>query len=225
MPSRRRRKSGADRRGGGFSPRRAIWGRAEQRLGDTRPVTSELHTARMAALVALVRRGAQLGLPRVHEVESGVDEVVLRLGERAPLTVDLQLGQPDFHAGLLGEYLRREGEGRGQHLRDLGGVGNRDLGAGAPPDQMTIAAGQEGRVCWRPGAWFTRGAPCRPPRPTRTPATRSSSSCASGASSRGRDPEDVFRDFAAHDLRHFSRLVEAYAYCGLLPENDRVFSA
>jgi len=40
----------------------------------------------------------------------------------------------------------------------------------------------------------------------------------------GQDPEDVFRDFAAGDLRHFSRLVGAYAYCGLLPEDDPVFS-
>jgi hypothetical protein len=40
----------------------------------------------------------------------------------------------------------------------------------------------------------------------------------------GHDPEDVFRDFAAGDLRHFSRLIEAYAFCGLLPEDDPVFS-
>ena len=41
----------------------------------------------------------------------------------------------------------------------------------------------------------------------------------------GFDPEGVFRDFAAGDLRHFSRLVEAYAYCGLLPEDDPVFTS
>jgi hypothetical protein len=41
----------------------------------------------------------------------------------------------------------------------------------------------------------------------------------------GHDPADVFRSFAADDLRHFSRLVEAYAYCGLLPEDDPVFTA
>jgi hypothetical protein len=41
----------------------------------------------------------------------------------------------------------------------------------------------------------------------------------------GYDPEEVFRDFAAGDLRHFSRLIEAYAYCGLLPEDDPVFSS
>jgi hypothetical protein len=40
----------------------------------------------------------------------------------------------------------------------------------------------------------------------------------------GHDPADVFRAFAAGDLRHFSRLVEAYALCGLLPEDDPVFS-
>jgi len=39
----------------------------------------------------------------------------------------------------------------------------------------------------------------------------------------GHDPEDVFRNFAASDLHHFSRLVEAYALCGLLPEDDPVF--
>jgi len=38
-------------------------------------------------------------------------------------------------------------------------------------------------------------------------------------------PRPVFRDFAAGDLRHFSRLIEAYALCGLLPQDDPVFSA
>ena len=41
----------------------------------------------------------------------------------------------------------------------------------------------------------------------------------------GHDPADVFRNFAAGDPRHFSRLVEAYAYCGLLPEDDPVFTS
>ena len=41
----------------------------------------------------------------------------------------------------------------------------------------------------------------------------------------GHDPDDVFRNFAAGDLRHFSHLVEAYAYCGLLPEDDPVFTS
>ena len=90
--------------------------------------------------MALVRRGAQLSLPRVHEIERRLDEVVLRLGQRAPLTVDLQLGQPDLDAGLLGEHLRRKGKGRGQQLCDLGGVGEHDLGAGAPPDKLPFAA-------------------------------------------------------------------------------------
>jgi hypothetical protein len=41
----------------------------------------------------------------------------------------------------------------------------------------------------------------------------------------GHDPDDVFRNYAAGDLRHFSRLIEAYAYCGLLPEDDPVFTS
>ena len=41
----------------------------------------------------------------------------------------------------------------------------------------------------------------------------------------GFDPEEVFRDFAAGDLRHFSRLIEAYAFCGLLAEDDPVFTS
>jgi len=40
----------------------------------------------------------------------------------------------------------------------------------------------------------------------------------------GRDPDDVFRDFAAGDLRHFSRLLEAYGLCAMLPEDDPVFT-
>jgi len=42
---------------------------------------------------------------------------------------------------------------------------------------------------------------------------------------KGHDPADIFRTFVAGDLRHFSRLVEAYAYCGLLPEDDPVFTS
>ena len=39
----------------------------------------------------------------------------------------------------------------------------------------------------------------------------------------GHDPDDVFRNFIAGDLRHFGHLVEAYGLCGLLPEDDPVF--
>ena len=42
---------------------------------------------------------------------------------------------------------------------------------------------------------------------------------------KGYDPAEIVRNFAAGDLRHFSRLVEAYAYCGLLPEDDPVFTS
>lgn len=41
----------------------------------------------------------------------------------------------------------------------------------------------------------------------------------------GHDPGDVFRNYAAGDLRQFSRLVEAHALCGLLPEGDPVFTS
>ena len=40
----------------------------------------------------------------------------------------------------------------------------------------------------------------------------------------GHDPADVFRNYAAGDLRHFSRLLEAYAYCAMLPKDDPVFT-
>ena len=40
----------------------------------------------------------------------------------------------------------------------------------------------------------------------------------------GHDPADVFRNYAAGDWRHFSRLLEAYAYCAMLPKDDPVFT-
>jgi len=40
----------------------------------------------------------------------------------------------------------------------------------------------------------------------------------------GHEPEDVFRNFAVRDLRDFSRLLEAYTLCAMLPEDDPVFN-
>ena len=40
----------------------------------------------------------------------------------------------------------------------------------------------------------------------------------------GHDPADVFRNFAAGDWRHFSQMLEAYAFCAMLPKDDPVFT-
>jgi len=40
---------------------------------------------------------------------------------------------------------------------------------------------------------------------------------------KGRDPADIFRNFAAGDLRHFSQMLEAYTLCAMLPKDDPVF--
>jgi len=41
----------------------------------------------------------------------------------------------------------------------------------------------------------------------------------------GHDPDDVFRNYAAGDWRHFSRLLEAYAFCAMLPKDDPIFTS
>ena len=41
----------------------------------------------------------------------------------------------------------------------------------------------------------------------------------------GHDPDDVFRNYAAGDLRHFSQMLEAYTLCAMLAEDDPVFTA
>ena len=41
----------------------------------------------------------------------------------------------------------------------------------------------------------------------------------------GHDPADVFRNYAAGDWRHFSRLLEAYAFCAMLPKDDPIFTS
>jgi hypothetical protein len=40
----------------------------------------------------------------------------------------------------------------------------------------------------------------------------------------GYDPADIFRNFAAGDWRHFSQMLEAYAFCAMLPKDDPVFT-
>jgi hypothetical protein len=42
---------------------------------------------------------------------------------------------------------------------------------------------------------------------------------------KGHDPADIFRNFAAGDLRHFSQMLEAYAFCAMLPKDDPVFAS
>jgi hypothetical protein len=41
----------------------------------------------------------------------------------------------------------------------------------------------------------------------------------------GHDPADIFLNFAAGDLRHFSQMLEAYTLCAMLPKDDPVFGA
>jgi len=41
---------------------------------------------------------------------------------------------------------------------------------------------------------------------------------------KGHDPVDIFRNFAAGDLRHFSQMLEAYTLCAMLPKDDPVFT-
>ena len=41
---------------------------------------------------------------------------------------------------------------------------------------------------------------------------------------KGHDPSDIFRNFAADDLRHFSQMLEAYTLCAMLPKDDPVFT-
>ena len=42
---------------------------------------------------------------------------------------------------------------------------------------------------------------------------------------KGHDPADIFRNFAAGDLRHFSQMLEAYTLCAMLPNDDPAFGA
>jgi len=41
---------------------------------------------------------------------------------------------------------------------------------------------------------------------------------------KGYDPAEIFRNFAAGDWRHFSQMLEAYAFCAMLPKDDPVFT-
>ena len=41
---------------------------------------------------------------------------------------------------------------------------------------------------------------------------------------KGYDSADIFRNFAAGDWRHFSQMLEAYAFCAMLPKDDPVFT-
>jgi len=41
---------------------------------------------------------------------------------------------------------------------------------------------------------------------------------------KGYDPADIFRNFATGDWRHFSQMLEAYAFCAMLPKDDPVFT-
>lgn len=40
---------------------------------------------------------------------------------------------------------------------------------------------------------------------------------------KGHDPAEIFRNFAAGDWRHFSQMLEAHAFCAMLPKDDPVF--
>ena len=42
---------------------------------------------------------------------------------------------------------------------------------------------------------------------------------------KGHDPADIFRNFAAGDLRHFSQMLEANTLCAMLPKDDPVFTS
>jgi len=42
---------------------------------------------------------------------------------------------------------------------------------------------------------------------------------------KGHVPEDIFRNYAAGDWRHFSQMLEAYGLCAMLPKDDPVFTA
>ena len=41
---------------------------------------------------------------------------------------------------------------------------------------------------------------------------------------KGHNPAEIFRNFAAGDLRHFSQMLEAYTLCAMLPKDDPVFT-
>ena len=41
---------------------------------------------------------------------------------------------------------------------------------------------------------------------------------------KGHNPAEIFRNFAAGDLRHFSQTLEAYTLCAMLPKDDPVFT-
>jgi hypothetical protein len=41
---------------------------------------------------------------------------------------------------------------------------------------------------------------------------------------KGYDPAEIFRNYAAGDWRHISQMLEAYAFCAMLPKDDPVFT-